>query len=113
MTNVKSLWVNISSSQNHCLCFDCVCCNHYFLIQGLLSVPTAPSEDLEDVAVVSVRRSNGTLNSEFLDAGTPPPSYAEVIASCSIQNLNHVITTSGGEDASGTNIYSAILFKTL
>lgn len=68
---------------------------------GLLSVPTAPSEDLEDVAVVSVRRSNGTLNSEFLDAGTPPPSYAEVIASCSIQNLNHVITTSGGEDASG------------
>ena len=31
--------------------------------------------------VVLVRRSNGTLDSELLDAGTPPPSYAEVLAS--------------------------------
>jgi hypothetical protein len=30
---------------------------------------------------VLVRRSNGTLDAKLLDAGTPPPCYAEVLAS--------------------------------
>lgn len=83
--------------------------------QGLLSTPSAPVEDLEEVTVVSVRRSNGTLDSEFLDAGTPPPSYADVIACSSIPNLHEAASgTPGNAIASGkTHIYIFCIVYTL
>lgn len=62
---------------------------------GLLAVPSAPSNDLVNDAPLShvslVRRSNDTLDSgDFLDAGTPPPSYAEVLASISTPAMNEI-----------------------
>ena len=72
---------------------------------GLLSVPSAPlPQDLDgeptmlvlgngtSTISVLVRRSNGTLDSEFLDAGTPPPSYAEVLASISNPAVDQIMT---------------------
>lgn len=59
---------------------------------GLLVVPSAPSNDVVEELpnhVLMVRRSNGTLDSDdFLDAGTPPPSYAEVLACISNPAVN-------------------------
>lgn len=62
---------------------------------SLLAVPSAPSNDLVNDAPLShvslVRRSNDTLDSgDFLDAGTPPPSYAEVLASISTTAMNEI-----------------------
>lgn len=64
---------------------------------GLLAVPSAPSpNDLGMVRdapsrILLVRRSNDTLDSdELLDAGTPPPSYAEVLACISTPAVNEL-----------------------
>lgn len=64
-----------------------------YLIIGLLAVPSAPADDLVNDIPIShvsmVRRSNDTLDSDdFLDAGTPPPSYAEVLACNSTPAIN-------------------------
>ena len=68
------------------------------LTSGLLIVPSAPSNDLVDETpsrMFLLRRSNGTLDSDdFLDAGTPPPSYAEVLACISTPAVNEVDDTS-------------------
>lgn len=41
--------------------------------------------------ILLVRRSNDTLDSdELLDAGTPPPSYAEVLACISTPAVNEL-----------------------
>ena len=58
-----------------------------------MTVPSAPSPiDLireTTTCVLIVRQSNDTLNSDdFLDAGTPPPSYAEVLACISNPAIN-------------------------
>ncbi len=68
--------------------------NILFHVVGLL-VPSAPSNDLVGETPMShllmVRRSNDTLNStDFLDAGTPPPSYAEVLACISTPSMNEM-----------------------
>lgn len=56
------------------------------LFQGLLT-PSAPprTEILEDESArFSIVQTNGMLQgSDLLDAGTPPPSYAEALASIS------------------------------
>lgn len=62
---------------------------------GLLVVPSAPSPiDLignSPGRILMVRRSNDTMDSdEFLDAGTPPPSYAEVLACISTPAVNEL-----------------------
>jgi len=53
---------------------------------GLLSAPSAPARDLEEVE--RVRSSTDTLNSDLLGRGTPPPSYAEVLAAISVNRLD-------------------------
>ncbi|EFX79752.1 hypothetical protein DAPPUDRAFT_304342 [Daphnia pulex] len=61
---------------------------------SLLVVPSAPSNDLVETPMshtLMLRRSNDTLDSsDFLDAGTPPPSYAEVLACISTPAMNEI-----------------------
>ena len=52
--------------------------------------------------MLMVGRSNDTLDSsDFLDAGTPPPSYAEVLACISTPSVNEM---EGGASLARGNI---------
>ena len=58
-------------------------------IPGLLSSSSVPSVDDPFIADPGPVRSNtGTLNSDVLRRGTPPPSYAEVLASISTYDIS-------------------------
>lgn len=80
----------------------------YFCI-GLLAAPSAPNDLMGEThqgprVLMLVRRSNDTLDSEeLLDAGTPPPSYAEVLACISTPAVNEL-----DDDVTITGILTSI-----
>jgi len=55
---------------------------------GLLAVPLTAFTSESGEVVHLARRSNDTLNSDMLGAGTPPPSYAEVLAYISTETID-------------------------
>ena len=59
-----------------------------FVSAGLLAVPLTAFTSESGEVVHLARRSNDTLNSDMLGAGTPPPSYAEVLAYISTETID-------------------------
>lgn len=54
----------------------------------MLAVPLTAFTNESGEVVHLARRSNDTLNSDMLGAGTPPPSYAEVLAYISTESID-------------------------
>jgi len=73
---------------------------------GLLTVPLTAFTNESGEVVHLARRSNDTLNSDMLGAGTPPPSYDEVFAYNSTESIDQSVAVlvnpdSGEENAEG------------
>lgn len=58
---------------------------------GLLTVPLTAFTNESGEVVHLARRSNDTLNSDMLGAGTPPPSYDEVFAYNSTESIDQSV----------------------
>jgi len=73
---------------------------------GLLAVPLTAFTNAAGEVVHLAGRSTDTLNSDMLGAGTPPPSYAEVLACISTETVDQsapVLMNSGSEFRSETD----------